>query len=158
MVARFIDDPTEVTIGCYFEKRPVGLLGLDTPEEVSLLGIDPQNSAGLSVEIIATHPGSNGVGSILFEEAATASQQQGYSGRLQLTAATEQSKKVYEALGFIQDGPKWTLNPASLENKDRWSFEDEKWRLKKYLSKELATHFSTLGKTGHSRKRQRTSE
>lgn len=136
----------------------MGLLALEIPEEVSLFGIEPRHSAGLSVEIVATHPGSTGVGSALFEEAATASHRQGYQGRLQLTPITERSKEAYKALGFVEDGPKWTLNPASPENQDRWCCQDGRWKLKRYLTKGLATGFSAFSQAGGPGKRRKTGD
>lgn len=106
----------------YFVKTiPTGLLFANNKPALS----------HVSVATLVTHPGSQGCGGILMEQAAQFSQKCGYSGKLVLLGGSD-AKKVYFALGFIEndDDIKLTLDPA---NSDKWCMHNGEWRLKKYI-------------------------
>lgn len=141
LVLKSMDKKSEMMLGCIFDKQPIGLAALRTPD------IDAANAdKGLELVDIMTHPGATGAGGALIERAADLSQARGFEGKLQLVAMGSAARAAYLALGFVDDGELMTLTPSSPENADRWSRKDGEWRLKKYLTKDLAAGMNDLAR------------
>jgi len=102
------------------------------------IGILLYSSSPASVYIgyFVTHPGSEGAGSALIEEAINISEGMGKNGKLELFVENPDAFKTYEHFGFRPEtnGVKMTLDPADSDGK--WiKNSEQKWVLSKYLDK-----------------------
>jgi hypothetical protein len=108
--------------GYFVNKRPIGLLAM-------------QNESVPEIDILVTHPGSDGCGGILIERAVQVSQSWGSDGKLALYADNKNAEGAYRALGFVADSvnsPDYTLDPSKSNG---WTLHQGNWRLKKYIDK-----------------------
>ncbi|MDR3573134.1 MAG: hypothetical protein P4L50_04695 [Anaerolineaceae bacterium] len=76
------------------------------------------------IDVLLTHPLSEGVGSSLVEQAVASSAKMGSNGELELCSLDKDSSKAYEAMGFFKvtnSFNRWRLNPNESEN---WVIQD----------------------------------
>jgi GNAT superfamily N-acetyltransferase len=115
------------TLAYYDGGRPVGIVVMQEPpfEE------DEIEAPCASLDLIATHPNSSGVGSKLIEQAVNLSHEWGCGGRISLFSMTDGADKAYRALGFTSpNNDEYMLDPASSE---QWHPADDGWRREKLV-------------------------
>jgi hypothetical protein len=80
------------------------------------------------IDVLATHPGTRGCGSILIEHAVNLSEEAGFGGRVELNPGNRW-RDSFLAKGFV--GPvAMKLDPG--ENPEKWVKVDNEWRLRKH--------------------------
>jgi hypothetical protein len=104
----------------YVDNVPVGIMAMECSNPPEILQL-------------VTHPGSEGVGGSLLEQAVKQSLEWGDDGSVSLVPVTEDARHVYETWGFSATG-EWsiTLNPAESQGKFVQG-EDGQWKLKSHF-------------------------
>lgn len=118
-----------ITLAYYVSGTPVGLL---------LMSIMQRPDLTVMIEELVTHPGSEGVASVLVEQAIYLSDKIQKGGKvvvLPLEGKNSDAQKVYEALGFCFPDNKSYLMELNPETSDKWCEYQGSWRLKKSIGK-----------------------
>ncbi len=113
-------------LGLFVAGKCEGLLAMDKEESIP------------TVDMLVTHPGSEGGASILMERAVQKSEQWGYGGKLWLDSDNDNATGAYHALGFIKspdDNCDLGLDP--MNKPDIWCLHEGEWRIKKYIDKKF---------------------
>jgi N-acetylglutamate synthase-like GNAT family acetyltransferase len=91
-----------------------------------------------TIETLATHPGTQGVGTTMVEHAVNVSEAAGQQGNIvHVNAVSEESESFFRSQGFTGGAKFLKLDPS--KEKDLWTKKDGKWALKKNEGKKYGT-------------------